>query len=166
MDYSRKQLPPARHPVRKPRQSVFQQITGWLLLLCVGGVAAILSGEISLRLVGIRTRQSVFVISCAASLWSAIVSLPWGYWVEYSFAVLIHLWDYSFLGIFLVIGLVQLKRFSTETDKGWSVFFIIASGLGALIYADGDEKAGLTELLGGPFVLLVIAFVFEVLWLN
>jgi hypothetical protein len=162
MDYSRKQLPPARHPVRQPRQSALQQITGGLLRVCVGGVIGFLLGEVALRLMGSRTPQSVFVMSHAASLWSAVVSLlPWGY----CFAVLIDLFEYSVLGIPLVIGIVWLKV-SDIGDNGWAAFFGIVSGVGVLFYAFSDEQAGVTQLLGGPFVLLVIAFLFEVLWLN
>jgi hypothetical protein len=120
MDYSRKQLPPAPHPIRQPRQSVVQRITGGLLCLCVG----VLLGEIALRLTGIRTPQSVFVIAHAASLWSNVVSLPWGYW----FAVVTHLMAYSAFGIPLVVGLVLLKLSNIGTGNGWAMFFGLVSG--------------------------------------
>jgi len=99
--------------------------------LGVGGVIGVLLSEVLLRLMGIRTPQSVFVISHVASLGSDVISLPWGYWLD----VLIHLMAYSAFGIPLVVGLVLLKRFSTETGNGWTVCFIIVSGLGAFVYA-------------------------------
>lgn len=116
-------------------------------------MTGLLLAEVLLRLIGIRTPQSVFVISHVASLWSDVVSLPWKYLLD----VLTHLLDYSFVGMFFVIGLFLLRGFTIE---------IIASGLGALVYACNATDTGLIEPLGRPFVLLVIAFVFEVLWLN
>src|SRR5665213_1813398 len=138
MDYPRKQLPPAQHTDRQPRQSVIQRITLGLLRLCVGGVIGVLLSEVLLRLRGIRTPQSVFVISYLSSLWSAVVSLPWGYW----FAVLTHLMAYSAFGIPLVIGLVLLKGLNKKIHDGWAAFFCIVLGLGAVFYACSDEKAG------------------------